>query len=104
MSEPARTGQPRTWPLGYFRDGERLIVTASAGGEPAHPAWFLNLRADPRVTVQLGRETRAMRAAPAAGEERARLWARLVGDFPNYAEYQRKTAREIPVVILPPAE
>jgi deazaflavin-dependent oxidoreductase (nitroreductase family) len=95
-----KSGQPRTWPVGYFRDGARLIITASAGGEPTHPAWYRNLRANPRVTVQLGRATRPMLARPATGAERARLWAHLVGEYPNFAAYQQQTTREIPVVIL----
>ncbi len=95
-----KSGQPRTWPLGYIRDGERLVVVASAGGEPKHPAWYVNLRADPRVTVQLGGESVAMRAETATGPERARLWGRLIAVFPGFAEYQRKTSREIPVVVL----
>ena len=95
-----KSGQPRTWPLGYLRDGERLVIVASAGGEPKHPAWYVNLRANPRVTVQLGDETVAMEAATATGTERARLWDQLIVLFPSFAEYQQKTTREIPVVIL----
>jgi len=95
-----KSGQPRTWPLGYFRDGERTIIIASAGGEPTHPAWYLNLTANPRVTVQIGQETIPMAAATATGAERERLWTRLVADFPNFADYQKKTTRQIPVVIL----
>lgn len=97
-----KSGQERTWPLGYFRDGNRLIVAASANGQPEHPAWFLNLRANPRVTVQVGQETRAMTATTATGEERERLWAKLTSTYPNFAGYQKKTTREIPVVILAP--
>ncbi len=95
-----KSGQARTWPLAYFRDGERVIVVASAGGEPKHPAWYLNLRDNPAVTVQLGATTRRMTATTATGDERARLWARIVAVAPNFADYQRKTTREIPVVIL----
>ena len=95
-----RSGKARTWPLGYEIDGERLLVVASAMGAAHHPAWYLNLRDRPRVTVQLGRQTRAMLATTAVGEERARLWARLVRDYPYFVEHQRKTTREIPVVIL----
>ena len=95
-----KSGQPRTWPLGYFRDGERIVIAASANGEPAHPAWYLNLVANPRVTVQIGQEAIPMLAETAAGAERERLWAQLTGDFPNFAGYQQKTTRQIPVVIL----
>ena len=95
-----RTGRPRTWPLTYLPEGERLIVIASNGGQPNHPAWYLNLRANPHVTVQLGEPTRAMIAQRTEGDERARLWSRVVEEYPAYAEYQRKTDRQIPVVVL----
>jgi F420H(2)-dependent quinone reductase len=95
-----KSGQPRTWPVGYIRDGDRLVISASAGGEPAHPIWYLNLTAHPRVLVQLGQATIPMDAVAATGAERAPLWSRLVGDFPVFADYQNRTAREIPLVIL----
>lgn len=98
-----RSGQSRTWPLAYFRDGDRLLVVASAGGEPKHPAWYLNLRANPQVSVQIGAEIQKMLAATATGDERARLWAQIIAVAPNFADYQQKTTREIPVVILTPA-
>jgi deazaflavin-dependent oxidoreductase (nitroreductase family) len=77
-----------------------LLVVASALGAAKHPAWYLNLRDNPRVTVRLGGEARRMVAQTATGEERARLWARLIADFPFFVEHQRKTTREIPIVIL----
>jgi F420H(2)-dependent quinone reductase len=95
-----RTGQPRTWPLTYLLEGDRLIILASNGGQPNHPAWYLNLRANPRVSVQLGDQVRTMIAQRAEGDERARLWSRVVEEYPAYAEYQRKTDRQIPVVVL----
>jgi deazaflavin-dependent oxidoreductase (nitroreductase family) len=95
-----RTGQPRTWPLTYLLEGDRLIILASNGGQPNHPAWYLNLRAIPRVSVQLGDQVRTMIAQRAEGDERARLWSRVVEEYPAYAEYQRKTDRQIPVVVL----
>lgn len=97
-----RTGQPRTWPLTYLPEGERLIVIASNGGQPNHPAWYLNLRANPQVSAQLGDQTHTMTAKTAEGEERARLWSRVVEEYPAYAGYQRKTDRQIPVVVLRP--
>jgi len=97
-----RTGQPRTWPLTYLPEGERLIVVASNGGQPNHPAWYLNLRANPQVSVQLGDQTQTMIAQTAEGEERAWLWSRVIEEYPAYAGYQRKTARQIPVVVLRP--
>ena len=98
-----RTGRARTCPVGYVPEDGRLIVVASALGQAAHPAWYLNLRDNPRVAIQLGAETRAMVAATAEGEERERLWSRLVRGYPYFAEHQRKTSREIPVVLLRPA-
>ena len=95
-----RTERPRTWPLTYLPEGERLIVIASNGGHPTHPTWYLNLRANPHVSVQLGDRTRAMIAQRTEGDERARLWSRVVEEYPAYAEYQRKTDRQIPVVAL----
>jgi deazaflavin-dependent oxidoreductase (nitroreductase family) len=85
-----RSGQPRTWPLTYLPEGEHLIVVASNGGQPNHPAWYLNLRANPQVSVQLGNQTQTMIAQTAEGEERARLWSRVVEEYPAYAGYQRK--------------
>lgn len=95
-----RTGRTRTWPLTYLTEGDRLIVIASNGGQPNHPAWYLNLRENPQVSVQLGDLTHAMTAQTTQGDERARLWSRVVEEYPAYAEYQRKTDRQIPVVVL----
>ena len=95
-----RTGRPRTWPLTYLSEGENLIVIASNGGQPNHPAWYLNLWAKPRVSVQLGQRNYKMIAQIPEGDERARLWSRVVEEYPAYAEYQRKTDRQIPVVVL----
>ncbi len=98
-----RTGLPRTWPVGYLEDGDNLVVVASAGGVPTHPAWYLNLRDRPEVTVQVGGRTRSMRAETAGPEERARLWARITRDDPYFAQYQAGLGREIPAVVLRPA-
>lgn len=95
-----KSGQPRTVPLGFSRDGARLLVVASALGAPNDPAWYRNLRDHPRVTVRLGAETRSLIAETATGEERAQLWQRLIIEFPHFVEHQRKTTRELPVVIL----
>ncbi len=77
-------------------------MAAAYGGLPTHPAWYLNLRTDPQVVVQHGERTRAMVAEVAEGEERSRLWLRLVEAYPAYADYQRKTERQIPIVVLLP--
>jgi deazaflavin-dependent oxidoreductase (nitroreductase family) len=98
-----KTGRTRTWPLGYMVDGDRLILIASIGGAPRNPAWYLNLRDNPRVVVEIGSDRRPMVAETARGEERQRLWDEFVRRHPRYAEYQAKTTRQIPVVILRPA-
>jgi deazaflavin-dependent oxidoreductase (nitroreductase family) len=95
-----RTRQSRTWPLTYLPEGDRLIIIASNGGQPNHPAWYLNLLTNPQVSVQLGDRVRTMVAHPTEGDERARLWSRVVEEYPAYGEYQRKTDRQIPVVVL----
>jgi F420H(2)-dependent quinone reductase len=98
-----KTRQPRTWPISYLREGDRFVILAANGGQPNHPSWYLNLRANPRVSVQLGDETRLMIARTAEGAERTRLWSRAAKEYPAYAQYQQKTDRKIPVVILQPA-
>ena len=98
-----RTGEPRTAALLYVRDGDAYVVIASKGGAPHHPGWFHNLTAKPEVEIQVGRERLRVRARVAAGKERSRLWARA--DEINqgqYAVYQSRTSREIPVVVLEP--
>jgi F420H(2)-dependent quinone reductase len=95
-----RTGRRRTVPLVFFEDGERLVVVASKGGDPKDPLWWENLQKQPEAEVQIGGEKRRMRARLATPEERARLWPRIKQDNPAYAEYERRTAREIPVVLL----
>lgn len=97
-----RSGQPHTHTLLYIRDGERLIVSASFFGAAQHPAWYLNLQANPRVHVQIGRRHQEMLAETAGGAERQRLWQMLLQVWPPYASYQTAISREIPVVILKP--
>lgn len=96
-----KTGQERTWPLCYLlASGDEFALVASAAGAPRHPAWYLNLRADPRVSIRLGEGSRKMVARTAEESERARLWELIVRRYPVVANYQRKSGREIPVVIL----
>jgi deazaflavin-dependent oxidoreductase (nitroreductase family) len=97
-----KTGKLRTTPLVYLEDGERIIVVASQAGRPEHPMWYLNLLADPEVTVQTGNRRRPMRARVAEPDERAVLWPRLVGLYADYDSYQSWTDRVIPVVVLEP--
>lgn len=98
-----RSGEPRVTPVLYLELGDRKVVVASYGGDHRHPTWYLNLTANPEVTVRAGRESQRMRAEVAGPEERAELWPRLVAMFPAYDAYQKKAAREIPVVVLMPA-
>lgn len=96
------SGEPRTMPLLYLRDGDDIVVVASKGGFSAHPQWYLNLLADPAVTIEIGRDRRKMTARVADADERAALWPKLVGMYSAYDEYQQRTEREIPVVVCSP--
>ncbi len=95
-----RSGEQRTTPLIHRVDGERWIVVASKGGAPANPSWYENLLANPEATIEVGDQTIPVRASTAAGEERARLWSLMIEVWPAYDEYQGRTEREIPVVVL----
>jgi deazaflavin-dependent oxidoreductase (nitroreductase family) len=95
-----RSGESRTTPLIHRTDGDRWVVVASKGGAPANPGWFENLQADPDATIEVKDEQVPVRASTATGEERARLWSLMAEVWPAYDEYQAKTDREIPVVIL----
>jgi deazaflavin-dependent oxidoreductase (nitroreductase family) len=96
----AKSGKRRTTPLAYIDDGEAIVIVASKGGAPRHPAWFHNVRAHPETTVQVGSRRLAVRARVATAEERSRLWPRVVAAYDGYANYQQRTEREIPLVIL----
>jgi len=95
-----RSGEDRLRPLIFGDDDGRYVVVASQGGAPTHPDWYHNLRADPNVHVQIKGERFAARARTAEGEERERLWRTMAEIWPPYDEYQRRTEREIPVVVL----
>jgi deazaflavin-dependent oxidoreductase (nitroreductase family) len=96
------SGAAHTVPLLYLTEGDNVIVIASWGGRPTHPEWYLNLEANPEVTVQIDGTRREMRARTADAEERATWWPRIVEAYRGYQEYQSRTDREIPVVILQP--
>lgn len=98
----ARSGRRRTTPLLYVDDPPNLVIVASKGGHPRHPAWYHNLRANPDTTVQVGAERRAVRARVATPAERERLWPKAVAAYSGYRDYQERTGREIPLVILEP--
>jgi deazaflavin-dependent oxidoreductase (nitroreductase family) len=95
-----RSGQPRSLPLACFQDGDDWVVVASNNGQDRHPAWWLNLEANPEASIQVGRTRSRVRARLADPNERARLWPELVRQNPPYGRYAGKTDREIPVVIL----
>lgn len=95
-----KSGKWRRTALYYWRDGESYFVVASDGGTPNHPAWYLNLAAQPEVVVQVGGETFPAIARTASAEEKPPLWQAVIADLPMYDGFQRKTVREIPVVLL----
>jgi deazaflavin-dependent oxidoreductase (nitroreductase family) len=95
-----KSGEPRTTPLIYAKDDDRHVIVASNGGAPEHPGWYENLAKTPEVELQVMDEVFRARARTAEGEERERLWAKANEVWPHYAEYQTKTDREIPVVVL----
>jgi deazaflavin-dependent oxidoreductase (nitroreductase family) len=101
-----RSGQPRrTMLTSPAQEGSTLVIVASRGGDDHHPAWYLNLRDRPEVTVSMdGQRPRRMRAETASAEDRARLWPLITADHRNYAGYQRKTTRQIPLVLLHPID
>lgn len=98
----AKTGAERVNPLAYRADGAALVVFASKAGAPTNPDWFHNLRANPRVNAEVGTQTRELVARVAEGEERHRLWEAQKRDNPGFADYETKTDRQIPVVVLEP--
>jgi len=96
----ARSGLLRSNPVAFTRDGERFIVSATNDGADTHPAWYRNLIADPRVTVEVDRRRIAGVARIATGTERERLWQRHIANHPGLADYPNQTTRQIPVVVL----
>ncbi|MGD9694775.1 MAG: nitroreductase family deazaflavin-dependent oxidoreductase [Thermoleophilia bacterium] len=99
-----RSGRLRRTPLIYGRDGDAYVIAGSLGGSPRHPYWYLNLRDDPAVTIQVRDRVLPVKARTATGRERERLWRTMAAIFPDYDAYQAKTSREIPVVVLEPRE
>jgi deazaflavin-dependent oxidoreductase (nitroreductase family) len=95
-----RSGEPRTMPLIYRADGDRFVLVASKGGSEDNPLWFENLMANPDVTIEVKGETIPVHASTADGDERARLWSLMNEVWPSYEDYQQRTEREIPVVVL----
>lgn len=97
-----KSGLPRTMPLLFLRDGDDIVVVASKGGFSESPQWYFNLLASPAVELEIGRATKQMTARVATPEEKAELWPRLVAMYSDYADYQARTTRDIPVVICSP--
>lgn len=97
-----RSGEPRTNALTYFPKGASYVVIASFLGEPRNPAWLLNLRTDADADVLVGSRRLPVRAREAAGAEREQLWSEVISKAPDYAEYQSRTERKIPIVVLDP--
>lgn len=98
----ARSGQARVNPLAYHRDGDRYVIFASKAGAPTNPDWYHNLKAHPDVSIEVGDDTLQVTATEAEGEERDRLFREQTERSPQFAEYERKTARAIPVFLLTP--
>ena len=99
----AKTGKRRTNPLAYFRDSDRYVVAASKGGAPTNPDWYYNLLANPRATIEVGNERLEVTAESAGPAEHERLWAMVIERNPAFKEYEKKTRRTIPLVILTPS-
>jgi F420H(2)-dependent quinone reductase len=97
-----KTGERRTTPLVYMRDGDAIVIVASKGGTSKDPLWFRNLQANPECEVEMGREKRRMRARVATAEECQGYWPRLIALNPDFVTYRARTTREIPIVVLTP--
>jgi deazaflavin-dependent oxidoreductase (nitroreductase family) len=99
-----KSGKQRTVPLGFLRDGSDYVIISSNAGLPQNPAWFLNLKSHPEATIQVKRQHIQVKAETANPDKRRELWARLMEVAPGYGRYQKRTPREIPVVILHPLD
>jgi proline iminopeptidase len=99
-----KSGEKYIFPLFYGKAGNGYIIVASKGGAPEHPGWYKNILANPEVEVQAGTQKLKARARTASGAERAKLWQEAVKFWPPYTDYQKKTEREIPVVVLDPVQ
>lgn len=99
----ARSGTERVNPVAYLKDGDRYVIFASKAGAPTNPDWYHNLKAHPGVTIEVGTETLPAVASEATGEERERLFRTQAEHAPQFAEYQSKTDRQIPVIVLTPS-
>jgi F420H(2)-dependent quinone reductase len=98
----AKSGKRYATPLGYIKDGDAYVVVAAAAGHPHHPGWYYNVKAKPRATIDIKGQSMEILAEVAAQEKRARLWAQLSAQFPQFDAYQKKIERTIPIVLLHP--
>jgi deazaflavin-dependent oxidoreductase (nitroreductase family) len=98
-----KSGRKIVMPLMYTAHGDNVLIVASLGGAPQHPLWYHNIMAHPAITIQDGSRVRAMRARQASAAEKAELWPICVASYPEFADYQRRTTRDIPVLICEPA-
>ena len=96
----AKSGAERVSPLVYFADGDRMVIVASKGGAPEHPAWYHNLKANPETSVEIGTENAAVKAIELTGDDYTETWARIVAKMPGFGDYQTKTTRRIPLFAL----
>ena len=99
-----KSGKKRATPLLYVVDGEDLVIIASKGGTPSNPAWYLNRKADPDATVEIRDRKVRVRAEEVDGQEKERLWQQMAEMYPTYDDYQKKTKREIPLLVLHPSD
>ena len=99
-----KSGKVHTIPLGCFDHKDGYVIVASNGGQPTHPAWYHNLKSNPRVTVQVLDKVLSVTAEVLSGEARAQAWQRVIATAPSYANYEKRTTREIPVVLLRPGK
>ena len=95
-----KTGEKRTTPLAYITDGDAYVVTGSNNGQPKHPGWYFNLKANPRAQLQVRAEVFDVVAAEATGDERARIWTKLITEHSQYARYSTMTTRQIPLMVM----
>ncbi len=99
----AKSGAARINPLAYRREGDAYIVFASKGGAPTNPDWYFNVKANPVASIEVGTESHSVVARVAEGDERERIWSKQKQDYPGFADYESKTSRKIPVIVLEPA-
>ena len=99
-----KSGKKRATPLLYAVDGEDFVIIASKGGAPSHPAWYLNLKATPHASVEVADREVRVSAEEVDGEEKERLWKRMAEMYPTYDDYQKKTKRKIPLLVLHPRD